>query len=99
MFSEHLQPVHPSPFKGGLIVAGALVIACQLIGMFLVVDSQVEKAQSRQSNYTNFQAAVASCVENSYGAALKKCADLTSLPVASPGPIASPSFIDAGLQR
>lgn len=98
MFSDHLQPVFHFPFKGTFLVAGGLVIACQLIAMVLVVDSQVEKAQFRQTTQANFQSAVATCVENSYGAALKKCADLTSSTVATPGPASSGAFLDADLQ-
>ena len=99
MFSDHLQPVHPFPLKAAAITAGGLVIACQLIAMVLVVDSQVEKAQSRQTSQTNFQSAVATCVESSYGVALNKCASLASSAIGLSGPALPAVVPDVDLRQ
>lgn len=76
MFSDHFQPIDKLPAKKVFLVAAALVFACQLVALVLVADGQVEKAQSRQAGQVSFQSAVAACVENSHGAALKNCARL-----------------------
>ena len=79
MFSDHFQPIDKLPAKKVFLVAAALVFVCQLVALVLVADGQVEKAQSRQAGQVSFQSAVAACVENSHGAALKNCARLVPL--------------------
>lgn len=73
MFSDHIeQPVEPS-YKVWLGVAAGLVIACQLVAMALVVDGQVERAQSRGVQYASEQSALAQCRQSSLGSERQNC--------------------------
>jgi hypothetical protein len=73
MFSDHIQqPVEPS-YKVWLGVAAGLVIACQLVAMALVVDGQVERAQSRGVQYASERSALAQCSQSSLGSERQNC--------------------------
>ncbi|MBC7647624.1 MAG: hypothetical protein H7197_00675 [Vitreoscilla sp.] len=73
MFSDHLQKIEHASGKTLLMVAGGLVIVCQLVAMVLVSQGQVEKAQAREVSQASARAATAWCVESSRGAALNDC--------------------------
>ena len=73
MFSDHLRKIDQAPQKTLLLVASGMVIVCQLAAMALVAGEQVQKAQMRGDSDASRQAAVASCVEASRGAAVKGC--------------------------
>ncbi len=73
MFSDHLQKIDHASAKTLLLIAGGLVILCQLIAMMLVSQGQVERAQARDANRAN-QRIAAWCVETSRGAELRTCA-------------------------
>jgi hypothetical protein len=73
MFSDHIQqPVEPS-YKVWLGVAAALVVVCQLVAMALVVDGQVERAQSRGVQYASERSALAQCSQSSLGSERQNC--------------------------
>ena len=90
MFSDHLRPARKITARKILIIIGGMLIVGQLIAMVFVAGAQVEKAQSRQTMQANFQSAVATCVENNYGAALNKCASLKEPVVAPTAAVKSP---------
>ena len=73
MFSEHLQKIDKMPYKTLLVVAAGLVFLCQLLAMVLVVDSQVEKAQIRDAQYSSAQMVIADCSENYSGQVRSRC--------------------------
>ncbi len=97
MSSDPLRPVEKLPAKKMFLIAAGLVIVCQLIAMVLVARDQVQKAQHRQTSRANFQTAVAACIENSYGAALKKCASLVNGEPVQPGTSKISVFGETGL--
>jgi hypothetical protein len=73
MFSDHIQqPVEPS-YKVWLGVAAGLVVVCQLVAMALVVDGQVERAQSRGIQYASERSALAQCSQSSLGSERQDC--------------------------
>ena len=74
MFSDHIQKIDRSSGKKLLLIAGGLVIVCQLVAMVLVAQGQVEKAQAREVSQASQRTATAWCVETSLGAELRGCA-------------------------
>ena len=72
MFSDHLQKIDHASGKTLLLIAGGLVIFCQLVAMMLVSQGQVERAQARETNRANQR--IAWCMETSRGAELRACA-------------------------
>ena len=57
-----------------LLIAGGLVIVCQLAAMVLVAQGQVEKANAREMSQASQRIATAWCVETSRGAEIRGCA-------------------------
>ncbi len=88
MFSDHLQIIDNAPAKKMFLFAAGLVLVCQLVAMVLVAEGQVEKAHAREASQASFQAAMASCIENSRGIELKDCTRL--IPPGSAQAIAGP---------
>ena len=76
MFSDNLEIIDNAPAKKMFLIAAGLVLVCQLVAMALVAEGQVEKAHAREASQASFQAAMASCIENSRGVDLKDCARL-----------------------
>ncbi|MFN5348136.1 MAG: hypothetical protein ACK5A0_01130 [Polaromonas sp.] len=74
MFSDRLRRIDHASGRALLLIAGGLVIVCQLVAMMLVSQGQVEKAQAREISRANQRAATAWCIETSRGAELKACA-------------------------
>lgn len=74
MFSDHLQKIDHASGKTLLLIAGGLMIFCQLVAMMLVSQGQVERAQARETNRANQRTAIAWCMDNSRGAELRACA-------------------------
>ena len=73
MFSDHLQKIDHTSGKTLFLIAAGLVIVCQLVAMVLVSMGQVQKAQSRDLSQASARAAMAWCVESSWGDELKDC--------------------------
>ena len=73
MFSDYLRVYDEAPTKILLIIAGSLVIVCQLVAMYLVADGQVEKAELRDASQASAIAASAGCFERHWGVALSDC--------------------------
>ena len=74
MFSDHLQKIDRASGKTLLLIAGGLVIVCQLIALVLVAQGQVEKAHAREVSQASQRTATAWCVETSLGAEIRGCA-------------------------
>lgn len=74
MFSDHLHKIDHASAKTLLLIAGGLVIFCQLVAMVLVSQGQVDRAQARETNRATQRTAIAWCMETSRGAELKACA-------------------------
>jgi hypothetical protein len=96
MFSDHIKKVNRFPQAGLLVLAGGLVIVCQLIAMAMVADQQVQQAGVRDLQRVAQQTALADCIQRSTGATRHICvrqaqldADVSSgateITVASPG--------------
>ena len=81
MISDHFQKVDVISNRTLFLLAGGLVIVCQLVAMALVSDGQVKKAQVRDLGVANQQAAFAQCLEASVGNEGQRC----SLPTNSAG--------------
>lgn len=73
MFSDHLPKIDPTSGKTLLLIAGGLVIVCQLVAMVLVSQGQVEKAKVREATQASQRIATAWCLETSRGAELRGC--------------------------
>ena len=73
MFSDHLQKIDRSSGRNLFVIAGALVILCQLVAMAIVADGQVKKAELRESQMTSQRVALAQCFENTFGSARSSC--------------------------
>lgn len=73
MFSDHLQKIDHTSGKTLLLIAGGLVIVCQLVAMVLVAQGQVEKAHAREASQASQRKATAWCVETSRGTELRGC--------------------------
>ncbi len=84
MFSDHLQKIDQASGKTLLLIAGGLVIICQLVALVLVSQGQVEKAQARENNQANQRSATAWCFETSHGTELRSCATLAPASAATP---------------
>lgn len=84
MISDHFQKVDVISNRTLFLLAGGLVIVCQLVAMALVSDGQVKKAQLRNLGVASQQAAFAQCLEASVGNGGPRC----SLPTNSAGRLA-----------
>jgi hypothetical protein len=73
MFSDHLPKINQTSGSNLFVIAGALVMVCQLVAMVVVTDSQVRKAEVRDSQMQSQRLVVAQCLENVRGAALSTC--------------------------
>lgn len=73
MFPDPIQQAQEPSYKVWLGVAAGLVIACQLVAMALVVDGQVERAQSRGVQYASERSALAQCSQSSLGSERQNC--------------------------
>lgn len=73
MFSDQLKTVKPAMGRNLLVIAGALVVACQLVAMGLVANEQVEKAHIRDSRLGPARVAMARCLEASAGSERHQC--------------------------
>ena len=68
MFSDHLRKnIDELPRVSQPVVAGVLVVICQLTAMAFVTDGQVQKAGQRDLQRLAQQAAIAECVERNSG--------------------------------
>lgn len=74
MFSDHLRKIDAVSSSKLFLMAGLLVIVCQLIAMALVAGGQVENAQLRNSRLAVERTALASCIETSAGTDGHACA-------------------------
>lgn len=75
MFSDHLEKIDRASPKTLFFVASGLVVICQLVAVVLVTQGQVEKAEAREVRLANDSTAAAWCVETSFGADIKGCAN------------------------
>ena len=73
MFSDHLPKIDRVSGRSLFLVAGGLVIACQLGAMVLVAGEQVKKAEMRDSQQSVQRAAIAKCFEGNTRAARQEC--------------------------
>lgn len=73
MFSDHLPKIDRVSGRSLFLVAGGLVIACQLAAMVLVAGEQVKKAEMRDSQQSVQRAAIAKCFEGNTRAARQEC--------------------------
>ena len=73
MFSDHLQKLDRVSGRSLFVVAGGLVIACQLVAMVMVADEQVRKAELRDSRQSLQRAAIAQCFEANTRAERQSC--------------------------
>lgn len=73
MFSDSLQKIEWTSSRNLFLIAGGLVIICQLVAMGLVVDGQVKKAEARDSELSSQRSAIAQCLETSSGSGRSRC--------------------------
>lgn len=73
MFSDHVQKIDRTSGRTLFLIAGALVILCQLVAMGIVADGQVQKAAARDSHLSSQRLALAQCFENNFGAERGSC--------------------------
>ena len=73
MFSDHRPKMSRFPQTGLLIMAGGLVMVCQLVGMAMVADQQVQRAGVRDLQRVAQQVAFADCIQRSTGASRHGC--------------------------
>lgn len=64
MISDHFRKIDLISNRTLFLLAGGLVIVCQLVAMALVADGQVQKAQVRHSEVASQKLAFAQCVES-----------------------------------
>ena len=75
MFSDHLPKIDQTAARNLMVIAGALVMVCQVVAMVMVADGQVKKAEARESQMQSQRLVVAQCLETVRGAALSGCTD------------------------
>ncbi len=75
MFSDHLPKINQTSGRNLFVIAGALVMVCQLVAMVVVTDGQVKKAEFRESQMQSQRLVLAQCLENVKGAARPTCTD------------------------
>ena len=75
MFSDHLPKIDQNAARSLFVIAGALVMVCQLVAMVVVADGQVKKAEVRESQLQSQRLVVAQCLETARGVALSGCTD------------------------
>lgn len=63
MFSDQMRRVDDSKSRVVLVVAAGVAFACLLLGMAMVADGQVKKAQLRKVQLTAQNVALATCFE------------------------------------
>lgn len=73
MFSDHLPKIDRVSGRSLFLMAGGLVIVCQLAAMVLVAGEQVRKAELRDSQQSVQRAAIAKCFEGTTRAARQDC--------------------------
>lgn len=73
MFSDHMQKSSRFPQTGLLMLAGGLVIVCQLVAMAMVADRQVQRAGVRDLQRVTQQLALADCIQRSTGSTRHIC--------------------------
>ncbi len=73
MFSDHLPKIDRVSGRSLLLMAGGLVIVCQLVAMVLVAGEQVRKAELRDTQQSQQRAAIARCYEGATRAARQEC--------------------------
>ncbi len=73
MFSDHLPKMDRTNGRSLFLIAGALIIICQLVAMVLVAGDQVKKAELRDSQQSVQRAAIAKCFEGTTRAARQEC--------------------------
>ncbi len=73
MFSDHLPKIDQTSGRNLFVIAGALVMVCQLVAMVVVTDGQVKKAEVRESQMQSQRLVLAQCLENVNGAELFTC--------------------------
>lgn len=78
MISDHFQNVDVISNRTLFLLAGGLVIVCQLVAMAVVSDGQVKKAQLRNLGIASQQTAFAQCLEASIGNGGQRCSVLFS---------------------
>lgn len=61
MFSDHLIKTERWPVINLFVLAGLLVVLCQLVALALVVDSQIDKADVRDQRHREHVAEMADC--------------------------------------
>lgn len=75
MFSDHVPKIGHTNGRNVFVIAGALLIFCQLVAMVFVADGQVKKAELRANQLQNERMFVAQCLENVKGVAVSTCTD------------------------
>lgn len=78
MFSDHLRPLGKPQGRNVLLIAGVFVIVGQIAAMALVADSQVKKAQLRDSRNMAQSLVIAECLAISTGLNRHGCFNPTS---------------------
>ncbi|MES2414778.1 MAG: hypothetical protein V4614_13310 [Pseudomonadota bacterium] len=77
MFADHMTPVTKKPDlfsnRNLLLMAGGLIIVCQLVAMVLVAQEQVKKAEARDSQMSQQRVAIAKCFELNTRAGRQDC--------------------------
>lgn len=73
MFSDHLPKIDRVSGRSLFLMAGGLVIVCQLAAMVLVAGEQVKKAELRDAQHSQQRAAIAKCFEGTTRAARQEC--------------------------
>jgi len=73
MFSEHIKKEEHAAGQNLLVIAGFLVVVCQLVALALVANEQVEKAQIRDAKLGTARAVMAQCLESSAGFERHQC--------------------------
>ncbi len=73
MFSDHLPKIDRISGRNLFVMAGGLVIACQLVAMTLVAGEQVRKAEIRDSQLVAQRVAIAKCFEGNTRAERQDC--------------------------
>ncbi|MES2281055.1 MAG: hypothetical protein V4542_06550 [Pseudomonadota bacterium] len=73
MFSDHLPKIDRVSGRSLFLMAGGLVIVCQLAAMVLVAGEQVKKAELRDAQQSQQRAVIAKCFEGATRAARQEC--------------------------
>lgn len=73
MFSDHLRKIDHVSGRNLFLMAGGLVIACQLVAMTMVVSDQVKKAELRDAQSSVQRVAIAKCFEGNTRAERQEC--------------------------